>query len=109
MATSTAGSEQLKAGLEQRLVESGEKERLQDLIRAKLVECGWKDQVKTQCREVIKEKGIANITVEELLQTVVPSARENVPDEVKAKVLSRLKGFLLTNLQDLEQRPTPPS
>ena len=32
------------------LIESGEKERLKELLRERLVECGWKDEMKTLCR-----------------------------------------------------------
>jgi enhancer of yellow 2 transcription factor len=34
------------------LVESGEKERLMELLRERLVECGWKDDMKALCRFV---------------------------------------------------------
>ena len=32
------------------LIESGEKERLKELLRERLVECGWKDEMKALCR-----------------------------------------------------------
>lgn len=32
------------------LIESGEKERLMDLLRDRLIECGWKDEMKDICR-----------------------------------------------------------
>ncbi|CAM0884375.1 unnamed protein product [Alopecurus aequalis] len=32
-----------------KLVESGEKERLMELLRERLVECGWKDDMKALC------------------------------------------------------------
>lgn len=32
------------------LIESGEKERLMELLRERLVECGWKDEMKAICR-----------------------------------------------------------
>jgi enhancer of yellow 2 transcription factor len=35
-----------------KLVESGEKERLMELLRERLVECGWKDDMKALCRFV---------------------------------------------------------
>jgi enhancer of yellow 2 transcription factor len=34
----------------QQLIESGEKERLMELLRERLVECGWKDEMKAHCR-----------------------------------------------------------
>lgn len=32
------------------LIESGEKERLKELLRERLIECGWRDELKAQCR-----------------------------------------------------------
>ena len=41
---------QVRATINQKLVESGEKERLKELLRAKLVECGWRDELKAYCK-----------------------------------------------------------
>ena len=35
---------------------------------AKLEESGWKDQVKGVCKDVVKERGLDKITVEDLVQ-----------------------------------------
>jgi hypothetical protein len=32
------------------LIESGEKERLKELLRERLIECGWRDEMKALCR-----------------------------------------------------------
>ena len=34
----------------------------------RLEESGWKDQVRTACKEVVKERGLDRITVEDLVQ-----------------------------------------
>lgn len=31
------------------LAQTGERERLKDMLRSKLVECGWTDRVQTEC------------------------------------------------------------
>lgn len=76
--------------------------RLKELLRAKLVECGWKDQLKALCKgivfrrlcwsvlpwnciceviqspvcpDVIKEKGLEHVTVEDLVTEVTPKGR----------------------------------
>ncbi|KAJ6949268.1 hypothetical protein NC651_003308 [Populus alba x Populus x berolinensis] len=36
-----------------KLIESGEKERLTELLRERLIECGWKDEMKALCRASI--------------------------------------------------------
>lgn len=44
--------QQRKAAIEQRLIETGEKERLLDYLRQKLVESGWKDELKNYCKGI---------------------------------------------------------
>ena len=34
----------------------------------RLEESGWKDQVRTACKDVVKERGLDRITVEDLVQ-----------------------------------------
>lgn len=41
---------QMRAAINQKLIETGERERLKELLRAKLIECGWKDQLKAHCK-----------------------------------------------------------
>ena len=38
--------EQVRLSINQKLTESGEKERLKELLRTKLIECGWRDELK---------------------------------------------------------------
>uniref|UniRef100_A0A674PRU2 ENY2 transcription and export complex 2 subunit n=1 Tax=Takifugu rubripes TaxID=31033 RepID=A0A674PRU2_TAKRU len=44
---------QIRAAINQKLIEMGERERLKELLRAKLVECGWKDQLKAHCKDTV--------------------------------------------------------
>uniref|UniRef100_A0A452QD15 ENY2 transcription and export complex 2 subunit n=1 Tax=Ursus americanus TaxID=9643 RepID=A0A452QD15_URSAM len=48
---------------------------LKELLRAKLIECGWKDQLKAHCKEVIKEKGLEHVTVDDLVAEITPKGR----------------------------------
>ncbi|MEQ2222870.1 hypothetical protein ILYODFUR_030855, partial [Ilyodon furcidens] len=66
---------QMRAAINQKLIEMGERERLKELLRAKLVECGWKDQLKAHCKDVIREKGLEHVTVEDLVTEVTPKGR----------------------------------
>ncbi|KAM4581597.1 transcription and mRNA export factor ENY2 [Odontesthes bonariensis] len=84
----------LKATINQKLTELGERERLKELLRAKLTECGWKDQMKADCKEVIKEKGLEHVTVEDLVVEITPKGRASVPDSVKKELLQRIRAFL---------------
>jgi len=76
------------------LEESGERERLRELLRQRLKESGWQNQVQLKCQEIIKERGVENITAEELVTEVTPQARKLVPDEVKKDLLHNIRSFL---------------
>ncbi|KAF0024292.1 hypothetical protein F2P81_023094 [Scophthalmus maximus] len=71
---------QMRAAINQKLIEMGERERLKELLRAKLVECGWKDQLKAHCKDVIREKGLEHVTVEDLVTEVTPKGRAAAPE-----------------------------
>uniref|UniRef100_A0A672GV68 ENY2 transcription and export complex 2 subunit n=1 Tax=Salarias fasciatus TaxID=181472 RepID=A0A672GV68_SALFA len=51
---------QMRAAINQKLIEMGERERLKELLRAKLVECGWKDQLKAHCKENDQRKTLTH-------------------------------------------------
>lgn len=79
--------------------------RLKELLRSKLVECGWRDIMKNHCRgmhcfflvskisihnlcfcliiEIIKQRGLDNVTAEDLVQELTPKGRAEVPAAVK--------------------------
>ena len=79
---------------QQQLIESGERDRLVNLLRNRLLECGWRDQVVENCKEVVRQHGVEGITLEKLIQDVTPKARASVPDSVKKELLSRIKNSL---------------
>ncbi len=88
---------QRKAAIEQRLIETGEKERLLDYLRQKLIESGWKDELKNYCKELIRNKGLDRITVEDLVEELKPRARATVPAKAKEELLARIKTFIENN------------
>ncbi|XP_057684173.1 transcription and mRNA export factor ENY2 isoform X2 [Corythoichthys intestinalis] len=66
---------QMRAAINQKLIEMGEREKLKELLKTKLVECGWKDQLKALCKDVIREKGLDHVTVEDLVTEITPKGR----------------------------------
>ncbi|XP_077504128.1 transcription and mRNA export factor ENY2-like isoform X1 [Amblyomma americanum] len=86
---------QMKASINQKLIESGERDRLKELLRTRLIECGWRDQLKAYCKEIIREKGVENVSVDELIAAVTPRARATVPDIIKRELLHQIKNFLI--------------
>jgi len=85
---------QLRATINQKLIESGEREKLKDLLRTRLIECGWRDQLKIHCKEIVRQKGLENITVDDLVTEITPKGRALVPDQVKKELLQRIRTFL---------------
>ncbi|GAM22647.1 hypothetical protein SAMD00019534_058220, partial [Acytostelium subglobosum LB1] len=96
----------LRSTIHQKLIESGEKERLKILLRNKLVEAGWRDEVKAHCREYIKNNGGENLTIEELIQHITPVAKKKSPPQVKQDLVKRIRKFLGPNAQ--QQHMLPP-
>jgi enhancer of yellow 2 transcription factor len=88
---------QIKSQINQKLIESGEKERLQEYLRTRLVESGWKDQLKEHCKEVVRQKGLDRVTVDDLVGEITPKARAAVPDDVKRDLLQKIREFLAKN------------
>ena len=84
----------MRATIMQKLIETGEKENLKEMLRNKLIECGWRDDLREHCKEVIRSKGLERITVDELVQMITPRGRDTVPDQIKADLLQRIRQFL---------------
>lgn len=84
----------LKEIINIKLIESGEKDRLQELLRERLIECGWRDEMKALCRSFRRKKGRDNVTVAELVHLITPKGRASVPDSVKAELLQKIRSFL---------------
>lgn len=58
-----------------KLVETGEKDKLKEMLRERLVQCGWRDELKEFCKDVIRKKGLEKVTVEELVADITPQGR----------------------------------
>ncbi|NP_001132502.1 Transcription and mRNA export factor ENY2 [Zea mays] len=82
-----------------KFVESGEKEKLTELLRERLVECGWMDEMKAFCRDYVRKKGRNNVRVDDLIHVIVPKGRASVPASVKAELLQRIRSFMATTLR----------
>jgi len=85
------------------LVKNGEAARLKDLLTKLLIESGWKDEINLLCRQVIQERGVDNITTDDIVKEVTPTARAKVPAEVKKVLLDRIRTALLKELEDREK------
>ncbi|KAJ1959146.1 hypothetical protein GGI12_004486 [Dipsacomyces acuminosporus] len=95
---------QIREELLRRFIESGERERLQEILRSKLHTSGWQDRVKDKCLRTIHESevDINKITVDDIAEEVTPFARSSVPEEAKAEVLEQIRAFIYRALPDVD-------
>uniref|UniRef100_A0A0N5AHT4 Transcription and mRNA export factor ENY2 n=1 Tax=Syphacia muris TaxID=451379 RepID=A0A0N5AHT4_9BILA len=83
-----------KADLERRFRESGECDRMKELLLQRLREHGWLEEVENMCKKVVQDKGVENVTVENMLEEIKGPARRAVPDEVKRELMQCIRSFL---------------
>eukprot|EP00440_Ansanella_granifera_P010405 gb/GFBE01011287.1/.p1 GENE.gb/GFBE01011287.1/~~gb/GFBE01011287.1/.p1 ORF type:complete len:107 (+),score=41.05 gb/GFBE01011287.1/:1-321(+) len=79
--------------LDAKLQETGERERLKQYITNHLNECGWREELKKQCIEIIQNKGVEKITIEEITADIAPKGRALLPEKLKVEVFNRLRTF----------------
>jgi enhancer of yellow 2 transcription factor len=77
-----------KSIIEKKLEDSGEKQRLEAHLRQKLIECGWKDELKKFCLAIIRQKGLEQVNLEDLVEELMPKGRALVPTTVKEDLLA---------------------
>ncbi|MFH4976442.1 hypothetical protein AB6A40_003151 [Gnathostoma spinigerum] len=96
-----------KASLERAFVESGERDRVKELLSQRLRESGWVEQIENMCRTTIQEKGIDNVTLEDVINEVKAPARRAVPDEVKRELMQTIRSFLQKQTESENPEPLP--
>lgn len=84
----------VKTTIEQRLLETGEKERLKEHLRNRLTEAGWREELKLHAKEIVAKRGLNNITHDDLVKEITPKGRALVPDVVKKELLVKIQTFL---------------
>ena len=89
-----ARDQQLRSSIHTKLVESGEYDRLKEMLKQKLVDSGWREDLKQYTMNLIRTKGDEQLSVEQLTQEITPQGRATVPDEVKAELLTRIRRFV---------------
>lgn len=85
----------IQNSIKAKLIETGERERLRENLQEKLIKCGWTSEVTAQCRDIIKKQGVENVTVDELVEELVPKSQSLIPNEIKKSSSKALEHFLL--------------
>lgn len=94
---SSVNKEELKERIDAAM-DGGERERIKQALRSKLVQSGWRDEIKSFVGELIENRGVDNVTAEELIEEVTPYAREHVSEEVKNALLSMIREAMTNSL-----------
>jgi enhancer of yellow 2 transcription factor len=67
--------EEIRNAILKKLVDSGEKDKLKEMLSDRLTQSGWRDDLKEHCKNIIRKKGLEKITVEELVSEITPYGR----------------------------------
>ncbi|KAJ2907508.1 hypothetical protein GGI21_003818 [Coemansia aciculifera] len=97
----------IREELLRRFIESGERERLQDILRSKLQASGWQDRVKDKCQKYVHERStnIDDITVDNMAEEVMPYARLSVPEYIKSEIMEDVRAFIYRVMPENKDQP----
>jgi len=96
-----ASREQMMTAFRERLIASGEKQKLKEQLKNKLVESQWRNAVISQCKAVMNANGLERTTLEMLVSQSLKVARENVPPHIKGELMENIR----RSLANLSRRP----
>ncbi|KAI8588405.1 transcription factor e(y)2-domain-containing protein [Geranomyces variabilis] len=83
--------------IDERLVKSGEKDRLKEYLRQRLIDCGWRDQMRAYAKEAVRLRASEALSVDEIVRDISPKGRAILPEVVKADLLLRVRKALAEN------------
>ncbi|KAK9471482.1 transcription factor e(y)2-domain-containing protein [Dipodascopsis tothii] len=83
---------QIRAQVNQKLIESGEYERMSKHLKKRLSEAGWFVEVNALATDNVRRQDTPNF--EALVADVEARALELVPDEIKIEILRMIKQFI---------------
>lgn len=96
--------EGLKSRVHKRMVETGEWKKVRQHLEQELKTCGWQDELFKYCVKVVRDRGVENVTLDDLLSAVAPVARKNVPEELKDSAVTRIRSFLEKDIKNLSNK-----
>ncbi|KAF0979614.1 hypothetical protein FDP41_001282 [Naegleria fowleri] len=92
----------------EKLKNSGELERLKELLKTRLHQNGWNDIISSAFRESMEERELAELSVPSIVHDLLPIARSKIPDSVKYEVVQQIQLFLEKDQDYSELYSTPP-
>ncbi|VDL96134.1 unnamed protein product [Schistocephalus solidus] len=98
----TAQREEVRRRLNDLLTRTGERDKIRAKVEESLKKSNWEEKMKVCCREYIKEKGVDNVSIDDIIMGVTTAARNAVSKEIKAETLQRLTLFMEKHNIDVE-------
>ena len=80
--------------INKRLVESGERERLRELLFERLDDTGWREDVKKKVKKYTDKRGIENVALEDIVQELAPNASSLISEDIKRDLKKHIQSFL---------------
>ncbi|GHJ85486.1 hypothetical protein NliqN6_1888 [Naganishia liquefaciens] len=90
--------EEMQQKLANRMMKSGEWQRIQDALSAKLTEAGWTDQVKSHAKEQARQ--MQPLKFDALQQHTAEFAFDTLPDTVKNDILAQIRAFVVSQIDE---------
>ncbi|KAK1218433.1 SAGA histone acetylase and TREX-2 complexes component [Marasmius sp. AFHP31] len=84
--------EQLHLQIQQRLIETGEWERIRSNFKAKLDESGWTDDFRDKSKEKARDMDV--LSFEGLLSELSPVAHTTIPLPVRRELMAAIQKYL---------------
>lgn len=97
-------SEQLELlkQLQAELRADGTHEELKRHLKARLVDAHWKEELTAHCQSMILERGLNNVTVDELVVSTQQKAAESVPKKVKNDMMEHIRETLIERAESAQ-------
>ncbi|ORY25338.1 transcription factor e(y)2-domain-containing protein [Naematelia encephala] len=92
MASAPQPDPQVMDQVRRRLLETGDWDRISQLLRAKLEEVGWDDDLKDLAKEKARAQETPNLR--DLLVEVNPQAQKMIPGSIRRAVLQEIEAVL---------------
>ncbi|KAJ7334718.1 transcription factor e(y)2-domain-containing protein [Mycena olivaceomarginata] len=82
----------LQAQLTQRLLESGEWDRIKFVLASKLNDSGWTDDMRNRSKE--RARTMEPLSFTALLEEMIPPATTSLPLAVRREMLALIRGYI---------------
>ncbi|KAJ7074488.1 transcription factor e(y)2-domain-containing protein [Mycena amicta] len=89
---SPAELDAFQAQVHQRLLESGEWDRIRLMLATKLNDSGWTDDLHHRSKE--SARNMSPLSFTKLFDEAMPNALSHVPPAVRREIIALIKGFL---------------